>query len=249
MPFGWESAGKTTVLMRVVAAAQRKYPDRKVVWVDTEGTFSPIWARCHGVDPDAMVLVQPSSGEMAIDIIMACISAVDTSIVVLDSLPALVPIKEMEKSAEDAIVALQARLIGTLVRKGTQALIDERKKGHNVLLACINQYRNRIVMMGDPRNLPGGNALKFFVSQRFEVMKKEVVGKDAFDVECVDYNEHEWKITKNKMGNSLRTGAFTMICNPSHPRGPGFIDEGQDGARLRQEIRLLQRCGFIMAHR
>jgi recombination protein RecA len=135
------------------------------------------------------------------------------------------PFKELEKSAEDATVALQARLIGLLVRKGTQALLDERKKGHLVTLLLINQWRNKIAMMGDPRSLPGGNALKFFTSLRFEVMNKEVLGVDARNTEVVDHNLHSFKITKNKIGNGIRSGEFTMIRNPDHPLEPGYIDE------------------------
>jgi recombination protein RecA len=227
MPYGWESSGKTTVAMRVVAAAQRKYPDKTAVFIDVEGTFDRSWAQRHGIDIDRLIIVQPETGEQAVDISDAVIRAHDTSIVVMDSLPALVPIKELEKSAEDAIVALQARLVGTLVRKAKQALLDERKKGHTPTLLLINQWRSKITMMGDPRSLPGGNALKFFTDVRFEVMNKEHLGKDGFDIETVEHNEHSFKITKNKIGTGIRTGEFTMIRNPSNPLGPGFIDDGK----------------------
>lgn len=227
MVYGWEASGKTLVSMRAVAAAQRKYPDRTAVFVDVEGTFAPDWARRHGVDPEKLLVVHPRSGEQAVDIADAVLRATETSLVVIDSLPALVPLKEVEQSAEDSNVALQARLIGRFTRKATQALLDQRKVGHLPTLLLVNQFRNRITMMGDPRTLPGGNSLKYVVYTRIELMNKETLGKDQYDVETVDYNEHSFKITKNKAGNGIRTGEFTMIRNPSHPRGPGFIDEGK----------------------
>lgn len=227
MPYGWESSGKTTVAMRVVGEAQRKYPDKSVVFVDAEGTFDPAWARRHNVDVDNMLLVQPGSGEQALDIADAVLRAQETSLVVIDSLPALMPTKELEKSMEDDTVAMQARLIGKFLRKVTQALLDERKRDHNPALMLINQFRSKIAMMGDTRSLPGGNATKFFVATRFEIKNKEKLGRDGLDIETVDYNEHSFVITKNKIGNSIRSGEFQMVRNPDNPLGAGFIDDAK----------------------
>jgi recombination protein RecA len=225
--YGWESSGKTTVAMRVVGAAQRKYPDKTAVFIDAEGTFDLNWARRHGVNVDKLIIVQPETGEQAVDIADAVLRADDTSIVVIDSLPALMPVNELEKSAEDATVALQARLIGRFVRKATQALITERKRGHTPTLLLLNQWRNKIAMMGDNRQLPGGNALRFFVSTNVEILNKEKLGRDQFDVETVEVNEHSFRITKNKLGTGIRTGEFDMIRNPSHPYGAGWIDDAK----------------------
>lgn len=222
---GWESSGKTTVAMRTIASAQRRNPDMRAVFIDVEGTFDPLWSMAHGVDYDKLVLVQPTHGEQAIDILDSVIRANDVSIVALDSLPALMTIKEIDKSAEDVVVAQQARLIGNAVRKATQALLDERKKGHSPVVLLINQWRSRIIMMGDPRQRPGGNALRFFKAVAFEMKNKEVLGKDERDIEVADYNEHSFKIDKNKVGNSIKQGEFTMVRNPSHPMGQGYVDE------------------------
>jgi recombination protein RecA len=227
MPYGWESSGKTTVSMRVVANAQRKYPDQSVVFVDAEGTFDPAWAARHEVDVDNMILVQPQSGEQALDIADAVLRAAETSLVVIDSLPALMPTKELEKSMEDDTVALQARLIGKFLRKATQALLDERKRDHHPALVVINQFRSKIAMMGDTRTLPGGNALKFAVATRFEIKNKEKMGRDGLDIETVDYNEHSFVVTKNKVGTGIRSGEFIMVRNPDNPLGAGFIDDAK----------------------
>lgn len=225
--FGWESSGKTTIAMRVAGNAQKKYPNRKVVFIDAEGTFSPQWALRHGVNLEQLIIVQPESGEQALDIADACIRANDTSVVIVDSIPALMPIKQIENSAEDVTVALQARLIDLFVRKSTQAMMDSRKAGFSPTLILINQWRNKIAFMGDNRNLPGGNALKFFASVSVELLCKETLGKDEHDVETVDYNDHTFKIKKNKVGVGIRTGEFQMVRNPSHRLGQGFIDDAK----------------------
>ncbi|QSY98688.1 hypothetical protein J2J97_31960 (plasmid) [Rhizobium bangladeshense] len=240
MVYGWESSGKTTTAMRIIAQTQRKYPNMVAVLIDTEGTYDAEWGAKHGIDNERLVLVQPESGEQAVDLARAVIKAKETSIVVLDSLPALMPINEMEKAAEDAVVALQARLIGRFVRAASQALIDERVRGHFPAVLLINQFREKIgVMHGDTRTLPGGNAIKFFVSVRWEVKNKEVMGKDRFDSEVVDHNEHSWRITKNKLGNGLRNGEFTMIRNPDHPFGAGFIDDAKHVLTYMRKFELL----------
>lgn len=227
MFYGWESSGKSTTAMRVAGSAQRKYPDKQVVYLDVEGTFSNEWATKHGVDISRLFVVQPETGEQAVDLCYDVLRAKDTSLVVVDSLPALVSFSELGKSAEDVQVAGNARLVGRMLRLIVQAMTAQRRLGNTATVLLINQFRNRIVHMGDPRILPGGNALKFAVSVRVELTNKEHLGKDDSDVETVDFNEHGFKITKNKLGTGIRNGEFTMIRNPSHPRGSGFIDDGK----------------------
>lgn len=229
MFYGWESGGKTTMALRAMASAQRMFPDQKAAMIDAEGTYDPVWGAFHGINNERLILVQPETGEQALDISDGLLRASDISIVVVDSLPALVPAKELEKSLEDDIVAMQARLIGRFIRKANQAILDERKphKDHHPALLIINQWRSKIAYMGDTRSLPGGNALKFFVFNRIEIMNKEVLGKDQYDTETVLFNEHGFKVTKNKEGTGIRSGAFKMIRDPGNPLGSGFIDEAE----------------------
>ncbi len=226
MIFGHASAGKTTVSLKAVAAAQRKHPDKIAVWVDAEGTFDETWAEMQGVDLERLKLVKPSGGEQAVDLTHAFLEVPDVCIVVLDSLPALIPMSEMEKSAEDGVVGRQAQLIGRFLRKATQIMNNQRRVGHWPTLILINQWRYKIgVMHGDPRTLPGGEALHYVASVKIEVKNKEQVGKDGNEVELVDHNEHSFRIHKNKVCNGPRNGEFEMIRNPEHVRGVGFIDD------------------------
>lgn len=227
MFYGWEASGKTTFGMRALASAQRMFPDQRAALIDAEGTYDPIWGARHGLDNERLLLVQPETGEQALDIGNALLRSNDISMVMVDSLPALVPAKEQEKSLEDDIVAMQARLIGRFVRVANSAILDERKRDHLPVLLLVNQWRSKIAFMGDTRSLPGGNALKFFVSARVELLNKEVLGKNTLDIETVLHNDHSFKVTKLKEGTGLRNGAFTMIRDPLHPLGSGFIDDAE----------------------
>lgn len=227
--YGWESSGKTTLSMKTIAGAQRKYPSKGVAVIDIEGTFDKGWAsKAHGVDTDAMIYGRPTSGEQALDIVDALIRAEETSLIVVDSLAALIPTVEVEKSFEDGVVGAQARLIGRFVRKAQQAFLDEAKRGHHPAIILVNQWRYKVgVTHGDPRTLPGGMAQHYVAALKIDIKNKEKAGKDDRDMDTVDYNEHSFTIAKNKIGNGIRSGEFKMIRNPSHAYGAGFIDDSK----------------------
>ena len=225
MYYGWESAGKTMCAMRAIANAQKMFPDMKAVLIDAEGTYDPPWGAVHGIDNDALVYVQPDYGEQALDITNQLVRAKDVSILVVDSIPALVPLAITEKSLEDDTVALQARLINKFIGVANQSIIDTRKEDHRPAVLMINQWRSRIAFRGDTRTLPGGNGLKFFLFNRIELLNKEEMGRDQYGTELVTHNVHSFKVTKNKEGNGIKTGEFKLIRDPSHPLGVGAIDE------------------------
>lgn len=238
--YGRESSGKTTLASRAIAGSQAKYPDKAAVFLDIEGTYDPTWGARHGVDNDRMYLVQPSTGEQALDIADEVLRARETSIVVVDSLAALLPYKEREDSTEDAQVGLQARLIGKFCRKVQNALLDERGRQHLPTVVLLNQWRTKIgVFKGDPRVLPGGVAQHYVASTKIEMVNKEHLGRDERDMETVDHNDHAFKVKKNKCGTGIRSGEFTMVRNPSHPLGQGFIDDARTVATWAKKM------GFI----
>lgn len=223
---GWESSGKTTLAQRVVAGFQQKFPDKTAFYLDIEGTYDPVWGEVHGIDNDKMALVQPESGEQAVDIAKTAMRAENTSIVVIDSLAMLTPFKDAEGSAEDQHPGIQARLIGRMVRDCGQAMLDERKRGHFPTFLLINQWRNKIgVFRGDPRVLPGGHALKFVPALTVETVSKVKLGRDEHELEVADVNEMAFRIKKSKLGNSIMSGEYLMTRNPAHKLGQGFIDD------------------------
>lgn len=227
---GPKHSGKSTGALRCVAGAQRSLPDQKAVFVDVEGTFDEVWAEKVGVDTSEMVLVSPDYGEQAVDATVGLVHAKETSLIVIDSLAALLPIKEQEASAEDSLVGQQSRLITSMLRKVSAAQIAERKRGHFVTILLINQQRSKIggwSPTGDPLSLPGGKALGHFTSLEVRFKNKENVAKDDDGFETLSVNEHAFAIEKNKCNAGMRSGEFTMLRrdDPKLGLGEGDIDD------------------------
>ena len=214
MLLGNKHSGKTTLACKIAASAQRLFPDKKVAVVDIEGTFDTVWAAKNGVDLENLIIVQPETGEAAADIVDALMRTWEISVVVVDSVAALAPMNEIEGSAEDAHVGLQARLMSALLRKTTVGMIAERRRGHLVTPIYINQYRSKIggfQKFGEPLSVPGGKALGFANSVEIVVKNKENSGKDARGFEVMLFNEHSFKIEKNKLNGGGRAGEFRML--------------------------------------
>lgn len=228
MVYGWPSGGKSTLSLKIAAEAQKKYKNGVVVWLDIEGTFDPLWAAANGVDNDRLVLIEPDHGEMALDIAIAAVEAPETCLVILDSIPALMPTVVMEASFEQQQMANHAKLVTKFLSKVQQTMLTQRRLKHRVSLLLINQWRSKVgFVMGDPRVLSGGNMINYLPAIKIEILNKEIMGKNQDGVEIVIHNEHKFKIGKNKTGNSLRTGEFKMLRDNYNDKGTAFIDEGQ----------------------
>lgn len=244
MLIGWESSSKSTIALRTLAEAQRRYPERTAALVDIEGSYAPAWGAAHGIDNARLLLLRPDHGEAACDIIDALLRTPEVSLVVLDSLPAMVATKEAEGSFEDANVALQARLIGRHARQANSLINARRLTGCPVTLLWINQWRSKITMMGDNRAIPGGNAVRFFSSCIVEVTKrKEQPGKDDKDIETIELNEHAFSVRKSKVGISIKTGEFQMIRSPANPLGQGWIDDAKTVVSFAKKFGLISGSG------
>lgn len=224
--YGHSAAGKTTIAARVVAAALRKHPKSVAVYIDAEGTFDRQWGERAGIDVDRFVYVQPETGEQAVDILEASIRSKETCIVVLDSLPALVPQTIIERSAEDKTMAARAALIGIACSKMLASLSAERQRKHYPSVVMINQWRSKVgFVMGNPNILPGGNQPRYASSAMIEIKKrKEEMGKDRYDNDVSMYNEHAFDIDKSKAGASVRQGEFRLVTADEYdcPDAPGL---------------------------
>jgi len=217
MLYGLESSGKTTIAKKIVGSFQKKYEDKKAVWIDPEGMFDRDWATKMGCDVDKLLYASPENGNEGVDILAAVMDAWETGLVVIDSIPAMVPMSVVEKSAEDDTMAELARLMGKMCSKILVSQAKERKRGHRVTVILINQFRTKVgFVMGDNRILPGGRQINHIPTTKIEVKNKETLGKDKNDNEVVDVNEHSFKITKSKHGSSIRSGDFRMIINPDN---------------------------------
>lgn len=226
MIYGERSAGKTTLALLSIKEAQRQFPDKAAVWIDVEGTLDLKWAEKLGVDLTRLLVIEPDSGEDAVDQADAMMRTEDVSMVVTDSIAFLSPMKEIEASAEDNQMALQARLVGRYIRRVNNAMLRERKRNHYPIVMHLNQFRMKIgVFFGDPRTLPGGKALEFSTSQQVLMTNKEILADKGDDKGIVLHNEHAFTVTKDKTGGRLKEGKFVLVRDESEGFPPGYINQ------------------------
>ncbi len=227
MLIGKKHSGKTSLAAMTAGNAQKMFPDQRVVIIDVEGTFDLIWAEKLGVCVEDLIIVQPETGEAACDITDAMIRTREVSMVIVDSVAAIAPMKEIEGSAEDAHVGLQARLMGGLLRKTTAGMLAERRRGHMVTPVYINQYRAKIggfSGFGEPLSVPGGMALGFANSVEIIIKNLEKAGKSEQGLDVITHNEHSFKIDKNKLNGGSRLGEYRLVRTFDEATG---LPEGQ----------------------
>lgn len=221
MIYGFESSGKSLCCYKGVAEFQRKHPDKVVGWLDAEGLYDAEWARKQGCNTDMIALCSPEFGEQGVDIIEEWIGLKSIGLIVVDSIPSMVPMTVVDKSAEDNTMAELARLMGKLCSKIISAFNRERRAGHWVTLWNINQFRNKVgLVFGSPLNLPGGRQINHIPTTKLWLkLKKEIVGKDKYGVDITDYNEHAFKFEKTKHGSSIKEGEYQVYLNPDNDKG------------------------------
>ncbi len=225
--FGPESSGKSTLALHIVANAQRA--GGIAAYVDAEHALDPSWAKKLGVQLENLLVSQPSSGEEAMHITEMLIRSNAVDVVVVDSVAALVPQKELEGEIGDSHVGLQARLMSQSLRKLT-GVISKSKTA----VIFINQIREKIgVMFGSPETTPGGRALKFYSSCRIDMRR---VGTLKEGEDHVVGQRVKAKVVKNKVAPPFRNAEFDMM----HHNG---INYEADVLDLALNHRLVTRVG------
>lgn len=228
MVYGERSSGKSTQSLLAIAALHRQHPEAIAAYVDTEGTYDPVWAGKLGCDVDRIIIIEPESGEHAVDLADGILRVKEVHYVVIDSVAMLIPMKEVEAATSQEFMGLQARLIGKFVRKTTQALLFERKRDHLAHLQFLNQFRMKVgLVFGDPRSLPGGKALEFATSQQIEAKNKEVTWTTGENKDLVQHNEHTIKITKNKTGGPLKESLYRLVRTTHDGLPESFINQAK----------------------
>nr|WP_234003920.1 MULTISPECIES: recombinase RecA [unclassified Nocardiopsis] len=222
--YGPESSGKTTVALHAVASAQKM--GGIAAFVDAEHALDPEYAKKIGVDTDNLLLSQPDTGEQALEIVDMLIRSGAVSIIVIDSVAALVPRAEIEGEMGDSHVGLQARLMSQALRKIAGAL---HTTGTTAIF--INQLREKVgVMFGSPETTTGGKALKFYASVRLDVRRIETL-KDGTDAVG---NRTRVKVVKNKVAPPFKQAEFDILYGVGVSREGSLIDLGVEHAIVRK---------------
>lgn len=214
--FGPESSGKTTLAQHIVSEVQKL--GGIAAFVDAEHALDPDYAEKIGINVKEMLISQPDTGEQALEIVETLVRSNAVDVIVVDSVAALVPQKEIEGDMGDQHMGLQARLMSQALRKLTGVVAKTK-----TVVIFINQIRNKIgVFFGSPETTSGGNALKFYSSVRVEVRRSAQIKQG----EKIIGNRVKAKIVKNKVAAPFKSAEFDIMYNEGISLAGDLIDLG-----------------------
>jgi recombination protein RecA len=235
--FGPESSGKTTLMLHVIANAQKN--GGLAAFIDAEHALDPAYAKRLGVNLDDLLVSQPDSGEEALTICETLARSNALDVIVIDSVAALVPKAELEGEMGMATMGMQARLMSQALRKLTAILAKAKT-------TCIftNQMREKVgVMFGNPETTPGGKALKFYASVRIDIRRKDTL-KDAAGNAIG--NHVKVKIVKNKVAPPFAEAEFDIIYNHGINKEGSILDVGIENGVVDKKGAWLQFNGDLI---
>ncbi len=235
--FGPESSGKTTLMLHVIANAQRA--GGLAAFIDAEHAMDPGYAKRLGVNLEELLVSQPDSGEEALTICETLARSNALDVIVIDSVAALVPKAELEGEMGMATMGMQARLMSQALRKLTAILAKAKT-------TCVftNQIREKVgVMFGNPETTPGGKALKFYASVRIDIRRKDTI-KDAAGNAIG--NHVKVKIVKNKVAPPFTEAEFDILYNHGINKEGSILDVGLENGVVDKKGAWLQFGGELI---
>lgn len=224
--FGPESSGKTTLALHAIAECQKM--GGRAAFIDAEHAIDPVYAKNLGVNIDELILSQPDCGEQALEILEMLASSGGISLIVVDSVAALVPQAELDGEMGDAAVGLQARLMSKAMRKITAIL-----NRNDCAVIFINQLREKVgVIYGNPETTTGGKALKFYATIRIDIRRVEAL-KDGANVYG---NTCKVKVVKNKVSPPFKSCEIDIIYGKGVSKEAEVLDRAV-------ELGIIKRAG------
>ena len=225
--YGPESSGKTTFALHAIAQAQKN--GGRAAFIDAEHALDPVYASKLGVNINELLLSQPDNGEQALDICEALVRSGAISVIVIDSVAALVPQAEIEGEMGDSHIGLQARLMSQALRK-LSGIINKT----NTVAIFINQLREKVgIMFGNPEVTPGGRALKFYSSIRLEVRKGEAIKQGT----NIIGSKANIKVVKNKMAPPFKTCSVDIMYGEGVSLLGEIVDLGTEAGVIEKKVR------------
>ena len=224
--YGPESSGKTTFALHAIAEVQKT--GGRAAFIDAEHSLDPVYASNLGVNIDELLLSQPDTGEQALEICDALVKSEAVSIIVIDSVAALVPQAEIDGEMGDSHVGLQARLMSQALRKLSGSISKT-----NTIVIFINQLREKVgVMFGNPETTPGGKALKYYSSVRLDIRRGEQI-KNGTDVIG---NRTIIKVVKNKVAPPFKSASVDIMYGEGVSQNGELVD-------LAAEANIIEKSG------